>query len=292
MKRFCVAFVVFSLSAFLLVGCGTWVNPSNPNANYQADLYACQSEAARMYPVQMQTTTTPDTTSTNCTIYGSSASCTSSTNPGHTYNSGGDLNLGNRISAEFSCLAAKGWRIQSDSSSRSQTHASATYNTPSKEGQSCKTWKNCGFGEICVVQPNELTGICRTSGSAANHVTDTVSSHHQQAGYDPNGNWYCVKEGTSMGDSVPIDDDGRMSRVIFAAGRSVRCTDPENPILADVTKPSFNEGVCVNYEVHEGDVVLNANGQMVKVVKLYPSSVGCADYPNTPNFAQVVVLLN
>jgi hypothetical protein len=245
MKRFYTAFVVFSLIAlFLLAGCGTWVNPSNPSANYQADLYACQSEAARMYPVQMQTTTTPDTTSTNCTLYGSSASCTSSTSPGHTYNSGGDLNLGNRISAEFSCLAAKGWRIQSDSSTRSQTHASATYNTPSK------------------------------------------------AGYDPNGNWYCVKEGTSMGDAVPIDDDGRMSRVIFAAGRSARCSDPANPILADVTKPSFNEGVCVNYEVREGDVVPNANGQMVKVVKLYPSSVGCADYPNTPNFAQVVVLPN
>jgi hypothetical protein len=95
-----------------LAGCGTWVNPTNPNANYQADYYDCEMQAARTFPVQMQTSTTPSVTNTNCNVYDSTASCTSTTSPGQTYNSGGDVNLGNRISATFNCMGAKGWRIQ------------------------------------------------------------------------------------------------------------------------------------------------------------------------------------
>ena len=86
----------YALALFLacaaLSSCGTWVNPSNPNANYQADYYSCQMQAASVYPVVMQTATTPSVTNTNCTAYGNQATCTSTTNQGQQYNSGGDVN--------------------------------------------------------------------------------------------------------------------------------------------------------------------------------------------------------
>jgi hypothetical protein len=138
------------------------VNTSNPGANYSVDYNVCQYQAAQMYPVQMQTSTTPSVTNTNCNVYGSTANCTSTTSAGQTYNSGGDINLGNRLAATFSCMDARGWRMQSTASqqsSRSSSYQQAS-NRPSRSGESCVDSKQCGFGEICVVQPHETTGVC------------------------------------------------------------------------------------------------------------------------------------
>lgn len=105
---------IFAVLCIFEVSCGTWVNPSNPQANYQADYADCEMQAAQQFPIQMQTSKLPDVTTTNCTVYGSTGSCTSVTSPGKEYNSGGDANLGNRLSATFNCIAGKGWQLSSE----------------------------------------------------------------------------------------------------------------------------------------------------------------------------------
>ena len=160
-----------------LYGCGTAVNPYNPNANYESDYYSCQMEAAGAFPVQMQTSTTPSVTNTNCNVYGSTADCTSTTSPGKSYNSGGDTNLGNRLTATFRCMDAKGWRTQSASNPTSNSDAyprtssndeeRARINAQTNEdiekgsrvGQSCTAPTDCGFGELCVKR-TETSGVC------------------------------------------------------------------------------------------------------------------------------------
>jgi hypothetical protein len=97
-----------------LVACGTWVNPSNPAANYGADMADCQARANAAYPPAFDTQSLPSVTDTNCALAGSTATCTSTTSEGATYKVGGDKNLGNRISAQFACMDAKGWRVQSE----------------------------------------------------------------------------------------------------------------------------------------------------------------------------------
>lgn len=96
-----------------LTGCGTWVNRQNPNANYQADNYDCQMQAARAYPPAYDVTTAPAVTNTNCYGYGNAANCTSTTTGGQPQQTGGDKNVYNRLSALLSCMSAKGWQMES-----------------------------------------------------------------------------------------------------------------------------------------------------------------------------------
>jgi hypothetical protein len=242
-------FVVVLGACAMQASCGTWVNHSNPNANYQADYYDCEMQAARAFPVQMQTTTSPSVTNTNCTGYGNSATCTSTTSPGQTYNSGGDVNLGNRIGATFSCMGAKGWSLESES------HAAAPSRASSEIKQS------------------------RVATSKADQETRERSA--------ANRNFYCVRPSASLGDVLPMDDEGRTSRVRETFGSSERCPDPEYPVLADITTPSYTNGTCAGAQVQVGDTLTFANGKLVKVTKLYSTSSACTD-PELPQLVSVV----
>jgi hypothetical protein len=86
------------------------VNRAHPDADYTSDLYACQLEAARAYPMAMKTQHTSGTISQNCYAVGSQAYCNGTYTPPEDVSTGIDANATNRALSQFSCMSARGWR--------------------------------------------------------------------------------------------------------------------------------------------------------------------------------------
>ena len=125
-----VAFLCASLTA--LGGCAQYqmVNRYNPNANWNADLYQCNNEAAIRFPpaIVSSSSTQPNpyaallnrqTTQTNCSTYGNQIDCTSTTRPNPyavpsttTTTTSTDVNKQNRDIFANQCLSARGWTRQ------------------------------------------------------------------------------------------------------------------------------------------------------------------------------------
>lgn len=108
----------------LLVGCATrWVKPGGTQGEFDRDHYACQQQAASMYPPQyMQVMTSPGyqpppaPTQTNCMVIGNQMNCQSmggvqpiAVPPSYVTQ---DANAGARFNAIRSCLMANGWQPQ------------------------------------------------------------------------------------------------------------------------------------------------------------------------------------
>ncbi len=109
------------VSLLLLVsiaGCGMgWRRPNTSEAEFYQDRYACEREAASMYPIVMRPSGPGNQTpaQTDCTSYGNQISCTTSPGsyvPAPQY----DSNANARSSAVSSCLEARGyvWRWSRD----------------------------------------------------------------------------------------------------------------------------------------------------------------------------------
>lgn len=101
--------VFVSAVAIMLSGCGGWSRPNTSEAEFNADRYACESQAAQSYPVQMMYTPGPVTPSqTTCQSFYGQVRCT--TTPGVQYpGTQTDMNSINRASAIRSCLQSKGY---------------------------------------------------------------------------------------------------------------------------------------------------------------------------------------
>ncbi len=107
-----------SVLELVVAGCAQQppVNVSNPNANLDADRWACQQEVARM---QQQLTpppaaATPSSYTTNCNTYGSSTTCNTSADPrassGYAQGFESTYRAGMLANAMPNCMRARGWR--------------------------------------------------------------------------------------------------------------------------------------------------------------------------------------
>lgn len=104
-KLFLAAYV-----SLLLAACGTYVNPSNSQANYAQDKYACEQEAARLMPTLIAYTF--ESTQAECRAKDREGRCIDFIPPTRRavpY----DTNEAARSNLTYSCIKAKGWIYQS-----------------------------------------------------------------------------------------------------------------------------------------------------------------------------------
>ena len=105
---------------FLLSGCLSWVNRSNPNADYQQDKGNCEMLSYRSLPEQVTTGTRNNSTyTTNCNKLINQINCVSVPESG-SINQASDQIIGmmrlDNLRQDYvnSCMRSKGWRLESD----------------------------------------------------------------------------------------------------------------------------------------------------------------------------------
>jgi hypothetical protein len=99
-----------SLVCLCLWACGTYVNPSNPTANYAQNKYACEQEALRLMPaiIAYRYETTP----AECRAKDREGRCTQFL-PSVQRSTPYDTNENSRSNLAHSCVKARGWEFRS-----------------------------------------------------------------------------------------------------------------------------------------------------------------------------------
>ena len=118
------------LGLSLLAGCGTWVKPGDPAANYGAQLRTCQEQAYAKFPPRYDWMMSPFARfpwSPSCFRTAGGIRCNSFP-PLYNWPAAEDLNGSSRRWETNECLVANGWSYLS----RSQAEALAPRADPSK----------------------------------------------------------------------------------------------------------------------------------------------------------------
>lgn len=158
-------FLAITAAAMIIAGCGgQWVTLKNgqsvSESEISRDKLNCQREAALLFPysaaINSSGGSSPITSSTNCTKFGSSVDCT-------TYRGGysaptvttADGNASNREKYYRSCLDALGHKLEFIPDVSNVTTSTNLLSA----GSYCTTNSDCGSGEICM-RPNHGVGEC------------------------------------------------------------------------------------------------------------------------------------
>ena len=140
------------LCAVILTGCNIgWTRPNTTQAEFNQDRYACQQEAARIYPTAMMQQTVgtgyQNPAQTECYGYGNNnISCTTTGGnyvPPRTITV--DANANNRSTAFDSCMNARSYTFKMEMASPSTLPGTALPGT----GARCNTHSDCDSGLVC-----------------------------------------------------------------------------------------------------------------------------------------------
>ena len=118
---------VLIIAVIVLSGCQRtqWTRPNTSEQQFNADKYACEVEARRMYPSTAGQPIGNPTYRTNCYGSGNNLNCTSQQN--QQMRSWYDTNAYPRARMEEQCLKARGYYQQAISSPTRATNTSQTY---------------------------------------------------------------------------------------------------------------------------------------------------------------------